>query len=307
MSNTPYILVTGGHGFVGTSVCNLLKEDGFSFFAPTHEEFDLTRQHEVERLFASNSFTHVIHLAGKVGGILANKTSPAEFFYQNSLPGIFLIHEAYKNEIKKFVGLAAGCGYPKYLEPPFSEEDFWSGYPDENSYAYSLAKKNLITQARAYKDQYGFNSTILLPANLYGPHDNFSLTTSHVVPALIRKFVEAHDKNLPEVEVWGSGQATREFLYVEDCAKAIIQACLSTKEVGPYNLGTGYETSIKDLVNIISKRVGYEGIIVWDKTKPDGQLKRFYDMSYFEKAFGWIPSTSLEEGIAKTADWYKNV
>jgi GDP-L-fucose synthase len=205
--------------------------------------------------------------------------------------------------VEKFVGLAAGCGYPKYLPVPYTEEDFWKDLPDENSIGYSMAKKNLIIQSWTYREQFNFNSTILLPANLYGPHDNFNLETSHVVPALIRKFIEAKENKQSSVVVWGSGKASREFLYVEDTVKAIIDA-ISLNESGPFNLGTGKETSIKELVEVIAKELDFNCDIVWDSSKPDGQPRRFYDMTKFKNTFGYVPNTDLGEGIKKTIEWY---
>jgi GDP-L-fucose synthase len=218
---------------------------------------------------------------------------------------ILVTHYSYLNGVEKLVSLAAGCGYPKSIPVPFTEEDFWNGFPDENSYGYSLAKKNLIIQSWSYREQYGFNSTVLLPANLYGPYDNFNLENSHVVPALIRKFIDAKLNNLDSVEVWGTGIATREFLYVDDTVNAIIDA-IDCNESGPFNLGTGKETSIKELVETISSLVGYEGKIQWNSSKPDGQPRRFYDMTKFEKAFGYVPNTKLIEGLKKTIEWYQN-
>jgi len=212
---------------------------------------------------------------------------------------------AKRNGVQKLIALAAGCGYPKYLEVPYKEDDFWSSLPDENSIGYSMAKKMLVIQSWTYRKQFGFNSTILLPANLYGPDDNFHLENSHVVPALIRKFVEAKINNEEEVTVWGSGTASREFLYVEDVAKTILMVAEKLDESGPFNLGTGVETSIKELVELIREFTGFGGRIVWDKTKPDGQPRRYYDMSLLKEKLNYIPDTLLEEGLKRTLDWYK--
>ena len=219
--------------------------------------------------------------------------------------GTLIMEYSKRFNVDKVVALAAGCGYPKHLEVPYTEDDFWKDLPDENSIGYSMAKKNLIIQSWTYREQYGFDSTVLLPANLYGPHDNFNLETSHVVPALIRKFIEANDNNESSVTVWGTGVASREFLYVEDTVNAIIDA-IECKESGPFNLGTGKETTIKELVESISKFTGFKGKIVWDTTKPDGQPKRFYDMNKFKKAFGYVPSTNLDSGLKETIKWYNN-
>lgn len=298
------ILITGAHGFVGSNLVETLKNKGFNnLLTPTSSELNLINQIEVENYFNNNRPQIVLHIAGLVGGIAANKKKPADFFYNNAMIGINVMHYSYKIGVEKFVGLAAGCGYPKSIPVPFTEIDFWNGFPDENSYGYSLAKKNLIIQGWAYKEQYDFNSTILIPANLYGPYDNFNLESSHVVPALIRKFITAKEQNLPSVEVWGTGKATREFLFVKDAVNAIIDS-VECEEVGPFNLGTGVETSIMELNETISKLIGYEGKIVWNSNKSDGQPKRFYDMSKFKKSFGYIPSTNLNEGLKQTIEWY---
>jgi len=218
--------------------------------------------------------------------------------------GTLVMHHAWKNSAQKVVALAAGCGYPKYLQPPYKESDFWSALPDENSIGYSMAKKNLIIQSWTYREQYGFNSVVLLPANLYGPYDNFNLETSHVVPALVRKFLEAKERRDNEVVVWGTGVASREFLYSEDTALAIIAMAEKVNETGPFNLGTGTETTIKELVETIARLTEFEGEIVWDTSKPDGQPRRFYDMSKFKEAVGYVPDTTIEEGIKKTIEWY---
>jgi GDP-L-fucose synthase len=280
------------------------ERENFQILAPTRAELDLTKEEAVAEYFQTIKPHIVLHLAGKVGGIGANKAKPAEFFYQNITMGTLVMHYAYLNGAEKVVALAAGCGYPKLLPVPYTEEDFWKDLPDENSIGYSMAKKNLIIQSWTYREQYGFNSVILLPANLYGPHDNFNLETSHVVPALIRKFLEAKDRGESEVTVWGTGAASREFLYAQDTAQAIIDITERVNESGPFNLGTGVETTIKELVEIIREEANFEGDIVWDTAKPDGQPRRFYDMSRFEEALGYVPSTNIREGIRKTMEWY---
>ena len=303
------VLVTGAHGFVGKNLMNLLlkkqEEEAFHLLAPTRQELDLTKEVQVSYYFESHKPDIVLHLAGKVGGIGANKAKPAEFFYQNIMMGTLVMHYAYINGAEKVVALAAGCGYPKMLPVPYTEEDFWKDLPDENSIGYSMAKKNLIIQSWTYREQYGFNSVILLPANLYGPHDNFDLETSHVVPALIRKFIEAKERGDKEVVVWGTGVASREFLYSVDTARAIIDMAERVNETGPFNLGTGTETTIKELVETIKNLTDFGGDIVWDTTKPDGQPRRFYDMSRFQEALGYVPNTDIRTGIQKTIDWYK--
>ena len=298
------ILITGGHGFVGKNLVGQLKELGANnLLVPSRSDVNLTIENEVKDYFKKNKPEIVIHLAGKVGGIGINKAKPADFFYDNIMMGTLVTHYSYLNGAEKLVSLAAGCGYPKFLKVPYTEEDFWKDLPKENSIGYSMAKKNLIIQSWTYREQFGFNSTVLLPANLYGPHDNFNLETSHVVPALIRKFLHAKDNNSPTVIVWGTGIASREFLYVGDTVQAIIDSIDSTKS-GPFNLGTGLETTIKVLVETISSLVGYEGEIVWDSSKPDGQPRRFYDMSKFQEEFGYIPDTELNNGLQATIEWF---
>jgi GDP-L-fucose synthase len=298
------VLITGGRGFVGTNLVNELNSRGVNFYAPSKKDFDLRNELDVHRLFTNYKPHVVLHLAGKVGGIGANKAKPGEFFYDNIMMGILVTHYSHLYGVEKLVSLAAGCGYPKLLPVPYTEEDFWKDLPDENSIGYSMAKKNLIIQSWTYREQFGFNSTVLLPANLYGPYDNFDLETSHVVPALIRKFIEARNNNSPNVIVWGDGSASREFLFVSDTVKAIIDA-IDINESGPFNLGTGKETSVKELVETISKLVGFKGDIIWDASKPNGQPRRFYDMSKFEKAFGYVPNTSLIDGLKTTINWYE--
>ena len=298
------ILITGANGFVGKALVRILNEIGANnLLTPTSIELDLTNQAQVHTYFEIYKPQIVFHLAGKVGGVAINKVKPAEFFYENITMGIFVMNTAYEFGAEKVVSLAAGCGYPKHLPVPFTEEEFWQGLPDENSYGYSLAKKNLIIQSWAYREQFGFDSTILLPANLYGPEDNFNLEASHVVPALIRKFIEANENNAPSVEVWGTGKATREFLYVDDAVKAIIDS-VDCKESGPFNLGTGVETTVRELVETISQLIGYEGEIIWNSSRPDGQPRRFYDMSKFKEAYGYVPDTKLKEGLKITIDWF---
>lgn len=219
--------------------------------------------------------------------------------------GTLVMHYAHLSGCEKVVALAAGCGYPKHLPVPYTEDDFWKDLPDENSIGYSMAKKNLIIQSWTYREQYDFNSVILLPANLYGPHDNFDLETSHVVPALVRKFIEAKERGDSQVEVWGTGTASREFLYSVDTAQAILDMAEHVNQTGPFNLGTGVETTIKELVETIGNLTEFDGEIVWDTSRPDGQPRRFYDMSRFEKALGYVPSTSLEDGLLQTIKWYK--
>ena len=298
------VLVTGAHGFVGQNLLQLLKEKECNILSPSRQEVDLRDEKQVREYFFERRPDVVLHLAGKVGGIGANKASPGEFFYDNIVMGTLVMEYARQAGCEKVVALAAGCGYPKHLPVPYTEEDFWLGLPDENSMGYSMAKKNLIIQSWAYRQQYNFNSVILLPANLYGPYDNFDLETSHVVPALIRKFLEAKENGDESVVVWGTGAASREFLYSVDTAQAILDMAERVNESGPFNLGTGKETTIKELVQTIKQIVGFEGSVVWDVSKPDGQPRRFYDMKKFHASLGYIPSTSLHDGLKHTVQWY---
>ena len=293
------VLITGAHGFIGRNLVGFMDEFECALFTPTKAELDLICQRVSLDYFEEHDIDVVIHLAGIVGGIAANNTRLGEFFYQNAMIGVNALHYSYVSGVKKFVGLAAGCGYPD-VAIPFKESDFWNGFPDSNSYGYSMAKKNLIIQSWAYRDQYGFDSTVLIPANLYGPHDNFDLETSHVVPALVRKFIDAGD----EVLIWGSGKASREFIYVKDVCKAIVDCCEIKDLRGPYNLGTGVETSIRDLIETIAALTGYRGKITWDSSRPDGQMRRYFDMSKFRNDIGYVPSISLKQGLKKTIDWY---
>ncbi len=303
--NGKKVLVTGAHGFVGQNLMALLDEKDCQVLAPTRSELDLTNESQVKRYFLTHCPQIVLHLAGKVGGIAANKAAPGEFFYDNIMMGTLVMEYARQAGCEKVVALAAGCGYPKHLPVPYTEEDFWMDLPDENSIGYSMAKKNLIIQSWTYREQFGFNSVVLLPANLYGPHDNFDLETSHVVPALIRKFIEARNNNSDTVTVWGTGQASREFLFSEDTAQAILDMAEHIDESGPFNLGTGTETTIKELIETIKTLTGFEGDIVWDTSRPDGQPRRFYDMSKFREALGYVPSTSLRDGLIKTIKWFE--
>lgn len=303
--NGKKVLVTGAHGFVGQNLMALLDEKDCQVLAPTRSELDLTNESQVKRYFLTHCPQIVLHLAGKVGGIAANKAAPGEFFYDNIMMGTLVMEYARQAGCEKVVALAAGCGYPKHLPVPYTEEDFWKDLPDENSIGYSMAKKNLIIQSWTYREQFGFNSVVLLPANLYGPHDNFDLETSHVVPALIRKFIEARNNNSDTVTVWGTGQASREFLFSEDTAQAILDMAEHIDESGPFNLGTGTETTIKELIETIKTLTGFEGDIVWDTSRPDGQPRRFYDMSKFREALGYVPSTSLRDGLIKTIKWFE--
>jgi GDP-L-fucose synthase len=300
------VVVTGGVGFLGNFVIHKLKHHGASnIFIPTIEEYDLVQPEAVDRLFKTANPDVIIHLAAHVGGIGANREHPAEFFYDNLMMGVQLIDQAWKHNIQKFVAIGTVCAYPKFTPVPFKEEDLWNGYPEETNAPYGLAKKMLLVQAQAYRQQYGFNSIYLLPVNLYGPGDNFNLQTSHVIPALIRKCIEAQENGEKELIVWGDGSPTREFLYVEDAAEAIVSATEKYDGPEPVNLGSGHEISIKDLAELIAKLTDFSGKIVWDTTKPNGQPRRCLDTSRAEKYFGFRAQFGFEEGLRRTIEWYR--
>lgn len=301
------VLVTGSRGFVGTNMIEMFPDCRWLLY-PKREELDLTDYKAVDSYMEKHKPDIVIHLAGRVGGILDNKTYPADFYFQNTMMSTIIMDASYRHGVEKFVGLAAGCGYPdleKYdIDIPLREDQFFDGFPDMNSYGYSMAKKNMIVQSMAYKEQYGFNSVVLLPANLYGPHDNFDLESSHVVPALIRKFVDATSRGSDIAEVWGDGKASREFIYVLDVCEAILDVAEKYNETGPLNLGTGVETTIDSLVDTIIRVTGFRGKVERNFSKPTGQARRVYDMSKFKQAVGFVPNTSIEEGIEETISWY---
>ncbi len=300
------ILLTGGSGFLGTYVIKKLQEHGVgrdNITIPRSKECDLRLWEECQKAVQGQDI--VIHLAAKVGGIGFNREHPAELFYDNLMMGTQLMEAARQAQIEKFVAVGTICAYPKFAPVPFKEDDLWNGYPEETNAPYGLAKKMMLVQAQAYRAQYGYNAIYVLPVNLYGPGDNFDPQSSHVIPALIKKVVEAKEQNSPHVEVWGTGIATREFLYVEDAADAIVKATMGYDNSEPVNIGSGSEISIKELVYVIKEGVGYEGEIVWDTTKPDGQPRRMLDTSRAEKEFGFKAKTSLKEGIRKTIDFYR--
>jgi len=299
------IIVTGGTGFLGKFVVKKLSERGCrDIFVPRIEEYDLRDNDVIKRMYSEFKADIVIHLAAVVGGIGANRENPGSFFYDNLIMGIQLIEQARLNGIEKFVALGTICAYPKFTPVPFREENLWNGYPEETNAPYGLAKKMLLVQSQAYRQQYGFNCIFLLPVNLYGPGDNFDPKSSHVIPALIKKFYEAKTGNEDEVVVWGTGKATREFLYVEDCAEAIALAAELYNKSDPVNIGAGFEISIKDLAEKIKSLTGFKGKIVWDTTKPDGQPRRCLDTSRAQKEFGFKAKTNFDEGLKNTIDWY---
>ncbi|MEW5828382.1 MAG: GDP-L-fucose synthase [Chloroflexota bacterium] len=307
------VIVTGGAGFLGSFVTAKLKARGATdVFIPLIEEYDLTDRDDIRRLFDAmlgDGFDPkdmvIIHLAAHVGGIGANREHPAEFFYDNLMMGVELMHQAWQRGVGKFTAIGTVCAYPKFTPVPFREDDLWIGYPEETNAPYGLAKKMLLVQSQAYREQYGFNSIFLLPVNLYGPGDNFNLASSHVIPALIRKAIEAQERGDRELVVWGDGSPTREFLYVEDAAEGILTATEKYNRSEPVNLGSGYEISIKDLAGMIVRLTGFEGKLVWDTTKPNGQPRRGLDVSRANDYFGWQARTTFEEGLKNTIEWFK--
>lgn len=307
-ANFPYsrVLVTGGAGFLGRFVVERLRDYGeLEIFVPRQEQYDLIQQSNIQRLLDDVQPDLIIHLAAVVGGIGANQQQPGRFFYDNLMMGVQLIEQARLRGVKKFVALGTVCAYPKYTQTPFKEEDLWAGYPEETNAPYGLAKKMMLVQSESYRAQYGFNSIFLLPANLYGPGDNFDLETSHVIPALIRKCVEARDAGAPFIEAWGTGNASREFLYVGDAADGVVRAAAAYDESDPVNLGTGTEIQISDLARLIVRLTGYQGEIHWQHERPDGQPKRRLDVSRALERFGFRAQMQLEEGLRKTIEWYE--
>lgn len=302
--NGKRICVTGGAGFLGSFVVEKLKARGAEVFIPTIEKYDLTKMESIRKMLDDSKPDVIIHLAAQVGGIGANREHPAEFFYNNLMMGVQLIHEAYERKIEKVVALGTICAYPKFTPLPFKEDDVWNGYPEETNAPYGLAKKMLLVQSQAYRQQYDFNSIFLMPVNLYGPRDNFNPESSHVIPALIRKCLEAKQAGRDSIEVWGDGSPTREFLYVEDAAEGICLATESYNKSEPVNLGSGMEISIKDLVTLIAKLSGFEGKIVWDTSKPNGQPRRQLDVTRAEREFGFKAQVGFEEGLRRTIAWY---
>ncbi len=298
------IIVTGGAGFLGKHLVKKLIERGIpkeNIFIPHHKEYDLRKEQDIKRMFSDFKADIVIHLAGKVGGIGFNREKPGELFYDNLMMGIQLMEQARLNNIEKFVAIGTICAYPKFTPVPFKEENLWDGYPEETNAPYGLAKKMMLVQSQAYRQQYGFNSIFLLPVNLYGPGDNFDPSSSHVIPALIKKCFDAKEK----ITVWGTGKASREFFYVEDAAEGIILATEKYNKSEPVNLGAGFEIIIKDLVEKIAKLTGFKGEIEWDRSKPDGQPRRMLDVSKAKEEFNFTAKTDFDEGLKKTIEWYK--
>ena len=300
------VVVTGGAGFLGSFLVEHLRaKDCRAVVVPRSKDYDLVEMDAVRRLYADAKPDVVIHLAARVGGIGANQANPGRFFYDNLMMGTQLIEVGRQLGVKKFVAIGTICAYPKYAPIPFKEDDLWAGFPEETNAPYGLAKKMMLVQSQAYRQQYGFNSIVLFPVNLYGPRDNFDLETSHVIPALIRKCAEARQKGNPEIVLWGDGTPTREFLYVEDAAEGILLAAEQYNDSRPLNLGTGEEISIKNLAGIIAAEVGFHGRILWDPTKPNGQPRRCLDISRIKQTIGFQPTHSLRDGLKKTIRWYR--
>jgi len=298
------VCVTGGAGFLGSYILEKLRRRGArEIFVPLIEEYDLVQHSEILRMLDNARPDIVIHLAAHVGGIGANRLHPAEFFYDNLMMGVQLMHESWKRGIEKFIALGTVCSYPKFTPVPFREEDLWNGYPEETNAPYGLAKKMMLVQSQSYRQQYGFNSIFLVPVNMYGPRDNFNLQTSHVIPALIRKCVEAKKEGKAEVVLWGDGSPTREFIYVDDAAEGILMAAERYNASDPVNLGSGREISIRDLADLIGRLTGYEGRFAWDTNQPNGQPRRGLDTSKAEALFGFRARTTFEDGLRQTIDW----
>ena len=302
------VAVTGGAGFLGRFVCEKLRRRGVDderLFVPRREEYDLTAEADVVRMYDDAEPDVVIHLAAEVGGIGANRDHPGRFFFANAAMGLHLIEHGRRRGLTKFVQTGTVCAYPKFAEVPFNEDALWDGYPEETNAPYGVAKKALFVMLDGYKREYGLDSAVVVPVNLYGPHDNFDLHTSHVIPALIRKCIDARDAGADHIPAWGTGSASREFLYVDDAAEGILTAAEKIDDPTPINLGTGSEITIKALVELIAKLTGFTGDIRWDPTKPDGQPRRCLDTTKAERLMGWRAQVGFEEGLRRTIDWYQ--
>ena len=302
-----HVTVTGGRGFLGSQVVRLLESEGARVATFSSVEYNLTKQSDVTRMYEDHRPEIVIHLAARVGGIGANRDNPGSFFYENAIMGIEVMEQARNYDVEKFVQIGTVCAYPKFAPIPFSENDLWNGYPEETNAPYGLAKKMLLVQTQAYREQYGFNGIYLLPVNLYGPGDNIDLHNSHVIPALIRKSIDARNSHAPSIEVWGTGTPTREFLYVEDAARAIVLAAERYNKRDPVNIGSSEEISIKDLVQLIVELTGFKGQVVWDRSKPDGQPRRKLNVDRALREFGFRSTTPFRDGLQATIRWYEQV
>lgn len=305
--NGKSVMVTGGAGFLGSHLIDELKQrsDNVDIFVPRSDEYDLRKKSDIKRALNDSDPDVVLHLAATVGGIGANRKNPGKYFYENGIMGIELMEQARQYGVEKFTILGTICSYPKHTPIPFSEEDLFEGYPEETNAPYGIAKKALLTQSRSYRKQYDFNSIYLMPVNLYGPRDDFDLETSHVIPAIIRKCVEARERGDDSIIAWGTGEPTREFLYVKDAADGILTATERYDESDPVNLGSGMEIPIRDLIKTIADLTGFEGDIEWNTSKPDGQPRRQLDTSRARKRFSWEATTDFEEGLERTAEWYE--
>jgi GDP-L-fucose synthase len=304
--STERVLVTGGAGFLGSFVTEELRRRGATeIFVPRSKDYDLVQMDAVRALYRDARPTLVLHLAARVGGIGANRDNPGKFFYDNLMMGVQLIEAGRQVGLKKLVALGTICAYPKFCPVPFKEEDLWNGYPEETNAPYGLAKKMLLVQSEAYRQQYGFDSVVLFPVNLYGPRDNFDLHTSHVIPALIRKCVEARERGEKQIVVWGTGAASREFLHARDAAEGIVAAAERYEKSEAVNLGAGFEIKIRELVPLVARLCRFEGELVWDRTKPDGQPRRMLDTSKALREFGWKARIGFEEGLKETVEWFE--
>jgi GDP-L-fucose synthase len=299
------VLVTGARGFVGSSFVPLLEKKNCELIKISRTDYNLTEQSEVRRMFAETKPEVVFHLAGLIGGIMANKMYPADYSYQNLIMGTTMMHEAYQAGVEKYVSLIGGCSYPAHAPSPIKETELWNGYPQAESAPYSLAKAMSVVQAQAYRKQYGFNAIVLVPGNLYGPNDNFDLENSHVIPALVRKYYEARQNGVDEITAWGTGRPTRDFIYVEDACEAILKAAEIYNGEEIINISSGKETTIKELVETVADVVGFKGTINWDTTKPDGQMYKGFDVARMREWLGFECKTSLREGLEKTFKWYE--